>query len=93
MTSTQLNACKQALEMTVAAASPATIVSEVQRVMHTALNGLDANDRAALKDWAQSELTKLDAPLQPLAVHVVDLNNRRRAMLLEVLDILSKAST
>jgi hypothetical protein len=88
MTSAHVRDCKNALETIADATTHATIQSQVRNAMETAKNGLDARDRAELKEWAQSELTKIEAPTQPLATQAVDTNNRRRAMLLEVLEAL-----
>ena len=56
-----LESCKAALEAIAEGPSHATLQQEVHYTVRTALRELDAKDRAALKDWAEAELIRLDA--------------------------------
>ena len=54
-----LESCKAALEAIAEGPSHATLQQEVHYTVRTALRELDAKDRAALKDWAEAELSKI----------------------------------
>ena len=61
----------------------------LQSVMATSLKALDAKEKATLLDWAKAEVGKLELPTTVLATAAVAFNNRRRAMLEEVIKILT----
>jgi hypothetical protein len=84
---------KRALEVLAdATSSEGDTRSAVRTFLNTGLNVFGSGERETLRDWAQSELYRLDAAISLPSPRAVGSRNRRRAMLLEVLQVLDHFS-
>jgi hypothetical protein len=88
MSNVDVRRCKEHLEAFVDAVTPTPAQEWVKSVMEVSSKRLDSKDKAVLLAWAKDQAKSIAPATTVFQTTAVNSNNRRRAMLEEVIKVL-----